>query len=181
MQNWIEEEDIKYSYLYKNNYPAGQSMKCIHLFNLSKDLSCIDLGCGRATLSNYFNSYTGVDISKYIIDINKSTKRGNYFHLSLHELSAIKDYYDIAICSDVMEHIPESQITSVLNSISQLNVKNFYFAISTRKSIYLDHNKKNLHLSIFDASKWKIILMNFFDVLQEEVLATLYTVHCCKN
>jgi 2-polyprenyl-3-methyl-5-hydroxy-6-metoxy-1,4-benzoquinol methylase len=178
MKTWSKIEDEKYSWLYKNNYPIGQPMKVVKMFNLDKNLSCIDLGCGRASLSTYFINYTGVDVSEYIINVNKSNRKGNYIHTSLDSLDFIKTSYDIAICSDVMEHIPPNELKNVLKSISCLSVKNYYFVISTRKSIILDNENKNLHLSVFSSSIWKDMFLEYFKISYEETLQSLYILEC---
>jgi len=183
MKDWAQEEDDKYSWLYENGYPIGNPMRIVNKYGLLKEQSCIDLGCGRACLSTYFVSYVGIDVSKYIIDHNKKTRSGDYFHASLDRLSDIslgRSYFDVAICSDVMEHIPEVEVCNVLSSISSLDVKNFYFAISTRKSGYLDKNKQNLHLSVFSSEKWKSLLSKFFSIENEDKIPDLYTVKCAR-
>ena len=184
MKDWIQEEDAKYSWLYENGYPIGNPMRIVNKYGLLKEQSCIDLGCGRASLSRYFISYTGVDVSKYIIDHNKKTRSGDYFHVSLDKLRDIRfnqSYFDVAICSDVMEHIPEPEVCNVLSSISNLDAKDFYFAISTRKSVLLDKNKQNLHLSVFSSDKWASLISEFFSICDEEKLPALYTIRCAKR
>lgn len=181
MKHWSKLEDEKYSLLYKNNYPVGQPMRCVKKYNLPKDLNCIDLGCGKASLSTYFSNYTGVDVSGYIIEKNKRTRSGQYHHASLDDLYFITDSFDLAICSDVLEHIPTIEVENVLKSISSLNCKDYYFVISTRKSVLLDSKKNNLHLSVFNHDWWKSKINHFFNIKDEEILPTLYTVQCQKK
>lgn len=178
MKKWAEEEDKKYSFLYKNNYPVGSPMRLINLFNIDKNKKCIDLGCGRASLSKYFSQYTGIDVSEYIIKNNLNNRQGLFYHKSLDELYDLTENYDVAICSDVMEHIPENEIDNTLKSISSLQVQHYYFAISTRKSVLLDANGNNLHLSILTASKWIDYLSNYFQIINKEVKPTLFSVKC---
>ncbi len=178
MKKWAKEEDEKYSLLYKNNYPIGAPMRLIKLFNIDKNKKCIDLGCGRASLSKYFSKYTGIDVSAFIVKQNQSTRTGLFLHQSLDNLYEITEAYDVAICSDVMEHIPEDEIHNVLKSISSLNVQNYYFAISTRKSVFLDMNGNNLHLSVLTASEWINHLSNYFKVIEKEIKPTLLSVTC---
>lgn len=181
INNWKQLEKNKYNWLYQEGYGVGQPLRCVKKYNLSPNLSCIDLGCGRASLSSYFKSYTGVDISDYIIEKNKKNKEGSYYCTSLDNLECIQNSYDIAICSDVMEHIPSDQLYSVLSSIAKLNVQVFYFVISTRKSVILDQYKNNLHLSIFPANIWRDKINMFFTIDNEEILPTLYTIKCFKK
>lgn len=181
MKKWAISEDKKYSWLYERSYPPGNPMGCVKKYSLPNTLSCIDLGCGRASLSTYFNNYTGVDVSEYIISKNKKTRSGKYHHSSLDELDFIQDYFDIAICSDVMEHIPPEELDSVLSSISNLKVETYFFVISTRKSVLLDEDNNNLHLSVFSSDFWRKKLNIFFTINHEEVKTTLYTVKCLKK
>ena len=184
MKNWAQEEDSKYSWLYENGYPIGNPMRIVNKYNLLNNKICIDLGCGRASLSKHFQSYTGVDVSKYVIEHNKKTRSGHYVHASLDELHKIRfnyNYFDVAICSDVMEHIPETEVDNVLSSISKLNVKEFYFAISTRKSVLLDKDDNNLHLSVFSSDKWNSLISKYFLIQDEEIIPSLYTTKCSKR
>lgn len=178
MKKWAKEEDSKYSWLYENNYPIGAPMRIIKKYNIKSAEKCIDLGCGRASLSMHFSDYTGVDVSNYIIEHNKKTRIGTFIHCSLDDLANITEKYDVAICSDVMEHIPKNEIDNVLKSISSLISSHFYFAISTRKSVLLDKEGNNLHLSVLTSEEWKKHITKYFKILDEESINSLYTVKC---
>lgn len=163
--SWYLEEDLKYSELYKDGYPIGNPMGLIKTFSIPADNKCIDLGCGRASLSNYFKNYTGVDVSKYIIDKNKTTRKGKFYHKSLDKLEELtSEQFDVAVCADVMEHIPEDKVDDVLMSISSLNVSRFYFGISCRKSVFLDKRGNNLHLTVNTPDEWIVKLSKYFNI-----------------
>jgi len=178
MKTWAKAEDTKYSDLYKNGYPIGAPMRLVNLFDVNQNSKCIDLGCGRASLSKYFSNYTGIDVSEYIISNNLNNRQGLFYHKSLDDLYDLTDNYDVAICSDVMEHIPENEIDNTLKSISSLKVQHYYFAISTRKSVLLDSNGNNLHLSVLPADQWRHYLSKYFKILEEEIKPSLFSVKC---
>lgn len=185
MTNWKEKETEKYNWLYKEKGYAKKSddlpYKLIREFKIGKYQRCIDIGCGRASLSNYFTEYTGVDISDYIINENRKTRKGIYIHSSIDNLDVVSNDYDVAICSDVMEHIPPQKINDVLESISKIKCNYFFFSISTRPSKILSKENENLHLSVFSNTKWKSIMNNYFKILQDSSpIPTLFNLKCVK-
>lgn len=181
MEPWYREEDIKYSDLYSKGYPIGNPMGLIKKYNISRESKCIDLGCGRGSLSNYFENYTGVDVSEYIIAENKKKRKGNFYHLSLDCLDSLySSEFDVAICADVMEHIPEDKIENVLESMSKLSVREFFFGISTRKSVFLDSEGDNLHLAVLRPQEWLNYFSKYFTEIESKTSGSLLEIKC-KN
>ena len=166
MKSWSKEEDSKYSHLYANGYPPGNPGQSMYLLKGLPADSCLDLGCGRATISTQFKYYTGVDVSEYIIGENRKKYPDHHFiHASLDDLSGVDGLnFDVAMCCDVMEHIPESEVHSVLTSIAKVGAAQFVFAISTRPSGILDKDGKNLHLTIWDGAKWNREISKYLKV-----------------
>lgn len=181
MKEWAKIEDKKYSILYENGYPIGAPMSLINHFNIKKDYKAIDLGCGSASLSNFFNNYTGVDVSSYVINRNKNKNKGDYIHISLDDVHSIIEDFDIGICADVMEHIPENEVDNVLASISKLKCNYLYFGISTRKSVFLDSEGNNLHLTVWSIDKWISVLKKYFIIEQYDEKPSLLYVKCSKK
>lgn len=187
MSNWSDDEDKKYSWLYANknyaNYKdsIGLPSKLVKEYSIDKNSICIDLGCGRGTLSRYFTNYTGVDVSEYIIKENIKNNKGKYIHSSLDKLEQISDSYDVAICSDVLEHIPPDNINVVIKSISELKCKCFYFSISTRPSKILSKGGENLHLTVLDKEEWNAIMSKCFTILEtSSPIHTVINFKCAK-
>lgn len=180
--DWYKKEDERYSHLYSNNYPIGNPMGIVTRYKLQKNQKCLDLGCGRATLSNYFTDYTGVDVSSYIIEQNKKTKKGIFYNCSLDDISMLKNnQYEVIICSDVMEHIPENKLDGVLYSISKMSTKMFYFDISLRKSVFLDSQGNNLHLSVLSKDTWLNYFQKYFTIISSELKNTLLHIECSNK
>ena len=154
---WYKDEDDKYSHLYEFlNYPIGSPTRVVNRYEYTADMKVCDLGCGKAMLSTYFESYVGVDVSEYIIERNKKVKSGVYHHASLHDLSVLKgEKFDVAICTDVMEHIPPDNVRECLAGIRTVDAAKFAFAISCRPSTWLDKDGNNLHLTVWEPAKWE--------------------------
>lgn len=182
-QNWWEKEDEKYSSLYDGGYPIGNPMGLVMKFGIPRIRKAIDLGCGRASLSRFFSDYTGVDVSSSVININKTKNtNGTYHHLSLHDLKKLyEEVYDVAICADVMEHIPPDRIDDVLSSISALNCNEFHFGISTRPSVILDNEGNNLHLTVLPAEEWESIFQKHFDGVELHIVNKSLCYIKCRN
>jgi len=73
-----------------------------------------------------------------------------------------KGKYDLVICTDVMEHIPENSVEYVLNDIFNYATKAVYFEISKVPAVKKLPNGMNAHLTIKSEEWWqeKIKLCN---------------------
>lgn len=99
--------DNNFTYFYITNWWQRGGMK-------RPKLKILDIGCGVGTLSLYFaskgNDVKGIDISERAIKIannaKKVTKMKNVA-FSSELLSKGKHEYDLAICSEVIEHVPD--------------------------------------------------------------------------
>jgi len=177
---WLQGEDKKYSKLYSSGYPHGGPMGLVTVFDIPKEKKCIDLGCGLGELSKHFTDYTGVDVSSWVIGSNKQRKiNGTYYHASLDNLTCInKNQYDVGICSDVMEHIPEEKVGVILKSISLLKVGTFYFDIALLPSSNVDEEGKNLHLTLWKQERWVEELKKYFKLKEGKICEGSLRVSC---
>lgn len=160
MNQFDKLEDEKYSTLYKQDYPSGQSKHVVNMFDrLDKDLTVIDIGCGRADLANSYYQYVGVDLSSYIIDENKKKfPKQKFFHSGLINLpnKIYSSYYDLCLCLDVLEHLPENSVERCLESLFAIPAGEFLLSISCRPSGILGPKGENLHLTVKDYNYWII-------------------------
>lgn len=165
--------DELYSGLYREGYPLGAPGRIVDAFGYCGEESVCDLGCGHAQLSFIFPAYVGVDVSTEIIERNKLIRRGEYYRRSLHELEGdlLERVFDLAICCDVMEHIPAQKVPLVLREISKLTAKRFAFGISCRDSECRDKEGGTLHPTIWEPEKWRREIETWFRVVraQEDV------------
>lgn len=63
--------------------------------------------------------------------------------------------YDMTICIDVMEHVPEEHVDLVLQEIASYTTKVAVFSISTRPAKKLLPDGRNAHLTVKPMSWWK--------------------------
>lgn len=75
----------------------------------------LDFGCAKGYLVHALRllgrNALGYDPSSYAIDNSKPEVKGNVYN------SIPIDYFDLVVCKDVMEHIPEDQIIPTLENI----------------------------------------------------------------
>jgi len=75
---------------------------------------------------------------------------------------------DMVICTDVMEHIPESLLDNTLKHINSLSNKWTFFVIDTKKAKKKFLNGENCHVTIKSPTWWQNKLNEF---------CTRHTVH----
>lgn len=125
-------------------------------------VNIIDIGCGDLTWiskTKFFNddkiNYIGMDISEYIININKS----NYPKKKFIQNNAVDkfDYScDLIILRDVIFHLSNNNILSIFNNIK--NKFNYICITNCRNNTNTDNfdkwhfSQKNIHLEPFNIS-----------------------------
>lgn len=163
LTRWWSAEDERYSALYKRGYGPARPMEVVRLAGCRPHDRAIDLGCGRAALAEFFGDYTGVDVSSFVIAQNRLDKKGVFVHASLDDLAALRgQVFDVAVCADVMEHVPTSRVGGVLHSIAALDAKRHIFAICCRPSVTMGPQGENLHPTVMPPSWWLAALSKFF-------------------
>lgn len=160
---WGKAEDARYSWLYQRNYGEAKPMQAIELAGLAPTDKVLDLGCGWATASPFFEDYTGVDVSSHVIALNKRDKRGVFHHASLHNLQCVKDQqFKAVICLDVMEHIPQAHVEATFHEIASLNADRFIFNICCRDSSNRGPSGETLHPTNKPPAWWRSELEKSF-------------------
>ena len=98
-------------------------------------LKILDAGCGeghlikKMYLNNKFNDYYGVDITE--IAIQKAKKRCPYANIKKMDISKLsynENFFDVIVCSDVIEHIIDYQ--SAINKLIRSLKKGGYLIIT---------------------------------------------------
>lgn len=82
----------------------------------------LDVGCGDGRLlnflgSNYFERYEGIDLSKDSIVLAQVLNRKKCFFDI--EIGKVRKKFDLVVLLEVLEHIPEVQITALLKSVGK--------------------------------------------------------------
>jgi SAM-dependent methyltransferase len=103
--------DWGYEYLYYMYYIS----KRINELNPS---NMLDVGCGDGRLYTLINNnikYTGIDLSSSAINLaNSMNPNGKFLNIDVENISS---KYDLISLIEVLEHIPNNQISNLLNKI----------------------------------------------------------------
>lgn len=88
----------------------------------------------------------GIDISEYASSFNEKVKNGDITK------NPKCGKWDVIVCIDVLEHIPESELDAVRDWMRK-TAKRFYFQIGTLNTPDWQHDPT--HVTIKDVSFWK--------------------------
>jgi len=133
-------EDI---YRSRNDYKRELS----HLFHEICSLiirvpqSVLDYGCGQGNLADLFQQHFRCPITKYDPTISE------YATLP-------QGHYDLGLCTDVLEHIPEEEIDGLLSTLSSY-VDRAFFNIHLGEASTILSNGENAHCTIKPAQWWR--------------------------
>lgn len=116
-----------------------------------KTESVLDYGCGKCTLAKALP----FPIANY-----------DPFIPEFHKLPG--EHFDIVVCTDVMEHVEEEFVKSVLDEIQSLADKLVFFQIATAPAQKVLPDGRNAHITIRPASWWLPLLCYSFEPLQFE-------------
>ena len=111
----------------------------------------LDYGCGKSRVAHLLNRYREMDI---------------YFYdpaIPGYETLPVKSC-DFVINTDVMEHIPEHELDSILHDISRLSDYAF-FSISTRYASKVLPNGENAHCTVHEPEWWVDFIKSYFPVV----------------
>lgn len=161
----------------KKNHSSLQNFISSHSdTNSAKKI--LDIGCGVGTLSLYFAfkgfKVVGIDVSQRAINIAQSAKKSLSFNnvtFKKQKLAQTKGKFDLIICSEIIEHIPDDK--TFVSQISDRLKKNGLLILSTRsQSNWLTsvgffkkhdqavghlrrYSKENL-LNLFPTQDWRV-------------------------
>lgn len=156
----LEEHNELYRQLHKNLIFKGYSLKrwipeLANIISNSNIKSVLDYGCGKAECWYTFNL-------KKLWNIEKV----GLYDPGVEMYSQIPSKsYDMTLCIDVLEHIPEHLLDDVLDQIMSLTNKIFFCTISTRLSNKILPNGQNAHVTVKPKEWWKQKLGKYKDKL----------------
>jgi len=124
-----------------------------HLINIKKPQSVLDYGCGQSDLYKKLNGPKVVDRYDPAIP-----------DLSTHPT----EHYDMVLCTDVMEHIPEEEVDNVLNDLHSLG-DTVYVVISCIEAYALLPNGENAHTTVKPQQWWVDKLKTIWDSVDTDL------------
>ena len=129
----------------------------------------IEVGCGDGYLISQIakntteNKFVGYDLSKRSIDLAKTFGNRNvtFFNEDISELN--NEEYDLVLCSQVLEHIPDNEVDDFIENLIRITKPNKYIVIVVPgigkkliKKHYRHYSPKTL-LNLFDSKTFEII------------------------
>lgn len=132
----------------------GSSATELHLENAAKVVkrvkprSILDYGCGRSDLAAHFWADGARKIARYDPAIPEVKRMPEGF-------------FDLALCCDVMEHIPLDSVDRVLSEIRAKSPRAF-FTISTKLARAKLPDGRNAHVTLLTGKEWKRWISSVF-------------------
>ena len=116
-----------------------------HLIKKTNSKTALDYGCGKAKL--YYNQnvhlYWGIE-------------QMGLYDPAIEQLNKIQlDNFDCVISTDVLEHIPESEILNTLKLIFKLSNKCVYLNIAMYPADTILSNGENAHCTLKPIQWWR--------------------------
>ncbi len=112
----------------------------------------LDYGCGQSRLVDWIARLNAAHAVRYDPAIPE--------HSTLHS-----DGVDLVLCTDVMEHIPEDDVSDTLQEIASISI-NAYFNIALTPASEILPNGENAHCTVRPARWWARQLRAHFRVVR---------------
>jgi len=116
--------------------------------------SAIDLGCGLGGLFSQWNDEGingwGLDLAPNCLDADVARKYSHKFLVDNLWDFDLDEEFDVAVCADVMEHIPENRVDAVLKNIHK-HSKQAFFKIANYPHIFEGFQ---LHMTMHPVEWW---------------------------
>jgi 2-polyprenyl-3-methyl-5-hydroxy-6-metoxy-1,4-benzoquinol methylase len=107
----------------------------------------LDVGCGRGWLSNLLREYgnvIGIEPVRSVVEYGKQLFPDLDLRVGVSQdlLNKYTSHFDIVVCSEVIEHIPDEQKFSFLNNLKTLLKTNGFLILTTpRKDAEIEWKK----------------------------------------
>ena len=147
----------QYELLHKQNPKYGVSSERLypHINPLVKRLnpnSIIDYGCGRSRL----------------LDRLVAPEKVRYdFAIPEYSVLPTDKKFDLCICTDVLEHIPESELNTVITNLKQLS-DNHIVTIALTEAFHKLPNGMNCHVTVKPKQYWMELLPGLHEVKKKK-------------
>lgn len=137
----------EYRRMHKEHYFTGGSL-LIHLRRIKEIIlkekikTILDYGCGKATGHKKLLTESVTLYDPYYEPYSKKPE----------------GVFDMVICTDVMEHVPEDEVEEVLRTLIDHTGKVLFLAISTKPAKKKFANGENVHVTVRTESWWNAII-----------------------
>ena len=146
----------EYKRLHKDStiFPGKSITKYAHYIrSIIRDNKCqtlLDYGSGKGTLYTEEPNKLGKPLHKFL-----KIKDYTLYDPGLEEFSKLPiDTYDIVICVDVMEHLPEQDLEWIIDRIMSFGNKAIFLNIACYEALKKFPNGKNVHITVHEPEWW---------------------------
>jgi ubiquinone/menaquinone biosynthesis C-methylase UbiE len=140
-----------------------RAMYRLNLFNNIKNL--LDVGCGAGVAVAYHREIGkidafGIDFTKYASSTWEKLDVSKWCSVAAAEAIPYKDnQFEMVTCTDVLEHIPEENVKTVLEEMFRVGNDKFLFTIAlTQAKKKMPHDGSEPHICVKEPGWWFSIL-----------------------
>lgn len=138
----------QYRFMHEQGHFAGHSLKA-HVQEIrtiiqnTQSKHLLDYGCGKAM--HHKGAEWGIPVQLYdpAVDMFNDVPEGTF---------------DMVICTDVLEHIPEKDLSAVLSVIFAYARKHVYMTVCTREAKKTLPDGRNAHLTVRPEGWWQDLI-----------------------
>ena len=152
-----EKHISQYKQLHNNqkNYGSTSSMffeEICMFIDYINPKTVLDYGCGKGALVSLLREkYPSIEIYGYDPSVEEHSKLE-------------KDHFDIIVNTDVLEHVPENDVSDVISHIASLS-QNVFFNLHHEKASFTLPNGQNAHCTIKPSTWYHDIMIKYFDTV----------------
>lgn len=172
MDKILEQERVKYKKMwqqksYRENSPGlNVAPEVFKKLRMKAGETITDYGCGTGRAVKWFSGQgmhaRGMDFIDNAFEYKKD-KHCFFEKANLWGLTTFWFCPDWFFCCDVLEHIPEERIETVLINIRNYNKKGGYFQICNRPATQgFQYGLGDLHVTKWSFRKWGKLLIEYF-------------------
>ena len=179
--DWRLREKLRYDAAYATEKYTPENAKRAYKEILKPILKhkikrVLDVGCGIgqgvAIMRNHGVEAYGIDISENIKPFWDEGNIAQFCQVACADnIPFPDDYFDLVVCTEVMEHVPEEAVKDVLREIKRVG-RQFFFTIALGTAIHkMPHDQSEPHICVKSPQWWK----DAFDDLGYESMFCLST------
>jgi ubiquinone/menaquinone biosynthesis C-methylase UbiE len=165
MHNLLEQEKLKYRKAWQTANYRGNCcgvkfiQSFVDQFRPKPNETGLDLGCGSGRAGKELQRWgltpTGIDLVDDGFTSDYELIQAPIWQLPNRQ-------WTLTFCSDVLEHIPETQIMLSLSEVARVTHRGVFFSISTRLDNTGPLIGEVLHVTVHDLEWWQPRLEQFF-------------------
>ncbi len=164
--DWRVREKLRYDAAYVTSRYIPENAKLVYDNGLMDSIlkvgykRVLDVGCGLgqgvASMRNNGIEAYGIDISDKIKQFWEEGNIGQFCQTACADKIPFPDnHFDLVVCTEVMEHIPEEEVRTVLKEIKRVGT-HFFFTIAMSRALHkMPHDGSEPHICVKSPAWWK--------------------------